>query len=79
MTETGLTWGDRSRGACGGTSVREHLEEHDRRDVFTKDLELPRSRERRPVRERDRVYEINGTDSPPVLFHTGSVPPSLET
>jgi hypothetical protein len=55
--------GDRSRGARGGTSVREHLEERDPRDVFTKDLELPRSRERRPVRERDRVYEINGTES----------------
>jgi hypothetical protein len=31
--------------------------------VFTKDLDLPRGRERRPVRERDRVYEINGTES----------------
>jgi hypothetical protein len=25
-----------------------------------KDLDLPRGRERRPVRDRDRVYEING-------------------
>ena len=33
------------------------------RDVFTKDLDLPRGRERRPVRERYRVYEIDGTDS----------------
>jgi hypothetical protein len=31
--------------------------------VFTKDLDLPRGRERRPVRERDRLYEINGTES----------------
>ena len=29
-------------------------------DVFTKDLDLPRGSERRPVRERDRVYEIDG-------------------
>jgi hypothetical protein len=32
-------------------------------EVFTKDLDLPRGRERRPVRERDRVYEINGAES----------------
>jgi hypothetical protein len=31
--------------------------------VFTRDLDLPRGRERRPVRERDRVYKINGTES----------------
>jgi hypothetical protein len=30
---------------------------------ITKDLELPRSRECRPVRDPDRVYEINGTES----------------
>ena len=33
------------------------------RDVFTQDLDLPRGRERRPVRERNRVYEINGEES----------------
>ena len=27
------------------------------------DLDLPRGRERRPVRERDRIYEIDGTES----------------
>jgi hypothetical protein len=27
-------------------------------DAFTRDLDLPLGRERRPVRERDRVYEI---------------------
>ena len=32
-------------------------------DVFTKDLDLPRGRERRPVRERDRGYEVSGTES----------------
>jgi DNA-binding MarR family transcriptional regulator len=31
--------------------------------VFTKDLDLPRGRERGPVRERDRVYEVNGSES----------------
>jgi hypothetical protein len=31
------------------------------RDVFTRDLDLPRGRDRRPVRDRDRVYEIDGT------------------
>jgi hypothetical protein len=31
--------------------------------VFTRDVDLPRGRERRPVRERDRVYEINGSES----------------
>ena len=55
--------GDRSRGSRGGTSDRNPSEDRDRRDVFTKDLDLPRGRERRPVRERGRVYEINGTES----------------
>ena len=31
--------------------------------MFTKDLDLPRGRERRPVRQRDRVYEIDGAES----------------
>ena len=39
------------------------IDERDPRDVFTKDLDLPRGRERRPVRDRDRVYEIDGTES----------------
>ena len=51
---------DRSR---GGGNERDHAADRDPRDVFTKDLDLPRGRERRPVRERDRVYEINGTES----------------
>lgn len=33
------------------------------RDVFTKNLDVPRGRERRPVRERHRVYEIDGDES----------------
>jgi len=51
---------DRSR---GGVDERERREEPDPRDVFTKDLDLPRGSERRPVRERDRVYEIDGAES----------------
>ena len=31
--------------------------------MFTRELDLPRGRERRPVRERNRVYEIDGSDS----------------
>ena len=53
-------FGDRSR---GGSSERDHAEDRDSCEGFTKDLDLPRTRERRPVRERDRVYEINGTES----------------
>ena len=52
---------DPSRGSRGGSSERDHVADRDRPDVFTKDLEVPRGRERRRVRDRDRVYEINGT------------------
>ena len=54
---------DRDLGGRGSTSDRDRNEERDPRDVFTKDLDLPRGRERRPVRERDRVYEIDGAES----------------
>ena len=53
---------DRSRGSRGASSERDHAADRDPRDVFTKDLDLPRGRERRPVRDRDRVYEINRTE-----------------
>jgi hypothetical protein len=56
-------FGDRDRGSCGASSDRDHAADRDPHDVFTKDLDLPRTRERRPVRERDRVYEINGIES----------------
>jgi hypothetical protein len=56
-------FGDRNRGSRGGSSERDQLADRDPRDVFTKDLDLPRGRERRPVRDRDRVYEIDGTES----------------
>jgi DNA-binding PadR family transcriptional regulator len=45
------------------SSDRDRPEGRDPRDVFTKDLDLPRGRERRPVRERHRVYEIDGAES----------------
>jgi DNA-binding PadR family transcriptional regulator len=54
---------DRSRGSRGGTSDRDRNDERDARDVFTKDLDLPRGRQRELVRERERVYELNGTES----------------
>jgi hypothetical protein len=55
--------GERDLGGRGSTSDRNWNDERDPRDVFTRDLDLPRERERRPVRERDRVYELNGTES----------------
>lgn len=55
-------FGDRHCGSRGGSSDRDHGADRDQRDVFTKDLDLPRGRERRPVRDRDRVYEIDGTE-----------------
>lgn len=55
--------GDRSRGSRCGTSERNRVKDRDPRDVSIKDLDLPRGRERRPVQDRDRVYEINGTES----------------
>lgn len=55
--------GDRNRGSRGGSGERDQTDDRDPRDVFTRDLELPRGRERRPVRDRDRVYDIDGTES----------------
>ncbi len=54
----------RERGLVGrgSTGDRNCHDERDLRDVFTRDLDLPRGRERRPVRERERVYEIDGTE-----------------
>ncbi len=60
--DRGYFW-DRSLGSRGATSDRNWNDEREPRDVFTKDVDLPRGRERRPVRERDRVYEINGPES----------------
>ena len=54
---------ERNVGNRGGTSERDRNDGREPRDVFTRDLDLPRGRERRPVRERDRVYDIDGTES----------------
>lgn len=53
---------DRHRGSRGSGDSPDPRD-RDPRDVFTKDLDLPRGRERRPVRERDRVYDIDGDES----------------
>ena len=74
--DRGSAW-DRSLGGRGSTSDRNRNDERDSRDVFTKDLDLPRGRERRPVRERDRVYEINGTESR--MLATIGFPPQSTT
>jgi hypothetical protein len=60
--DRGGSW-DRSRGRRGGTSERDWESEHDRSDVFTKDLDLPRGPDRELVHERERTYEINGAES----------------
>ena len=71
--DRGNAW-DRSLGGRGSTSHRDRNEERDPRDVFQKDLDLPRGSERQPVRERDRVYEINGTESRMLVFCGSGVP-----
>ena len=56
--------GDSDRGLSRRASdSRDRNNEHAPGDVFTKDLDLPRGRERRTVRERDHVYEIDGAES----------------
>jgi hypothetical protein len=62
-SDDGRDRGDRTFGSRGGTSERDRDHERDPRDVFMKNLDLPRGRDCRPVRERDRVYEIDGTES----------------
>ena len=54
---------DRSFCSRGGSNERDRIEDRDPRDVFTRELNLPRGRERWPVRERERVYEIDGAES----------------
>ena len=58
--DRGGSW-DRSCGSRAGASERDRDEPS--RDVFTRDLDLPRGREREQVRDRDRVYEIDGAES----------------
>ncbi len=54
---------DRNRGSRSSSGDREGADRRHPGDVFTKDLDLPRGRERRPVRERDRLYEIDGGET----------------
>ena len=58
--DRGDSW-DRSFGSRGAASERDR-DEHSR-DPVTRDLDLPRGRDREQVRERDRVYEIDGAES----------------
>jgi hypothetical protein len=53
--------GDPSRGSrCG---IPDRVRDDKANDVFTKDLDLPRGHRRELIRDRDRVYEINGAES----------------
>ena len=58
--DRGDSW-DRSFGSRGGVGERDR-DEHSR-EVFTKDLDLPRGRDREQVRDRERVYTIDGDES----------------
>src|SRR5512134_2202091 len=53
--------GDRNRASRGSATDRGRNDE--RRDVFTKGLDLPRGHRGELVRDRARVYEINGAES----------------
>jgi hypothetical protein len=52
---------DHSFGSRGGGTERDREELS--RDVFTRSLDLPRGRDREQVRDRDRVYDIDGAES----------------
>lgn len=54
---------DRPRGSRGGRSERDDDRVFDPRDVFVRAVDLPLGLERELVRDRDRTYQINGTDS----------------
>ena len=42
---------DRNRASRGGSSDRDPVDDRDDRDVLAKDVDLPRGRERQPVRD----------------------------
>jgi DNA-binding PadR family transcriptional regulator len=54
---------DRSFGSRGGSSERDRDRDLDANDVFTHDLDLPNGPEREQVRDRDRVFEIDGDEA----------------
>ena len=58
--DRGDSW-DRSFGSRGSAGDRDH--DGQSRDVFTRDLDLPRGHDREQVRERNRLYEIDGDES----------------
>lgn len=53
---------DLDRGGRGGSEASDRRERV-RGDVFTHDLDLPSGRDREPVRDRDRVYTIDGSEA----------------
>lgn len=53
---------DLDRGGRGGGNAPDRRE-RDPRDVFTRDLDLPRGPERERVRDRDRVYNLDGSEA----------------
>lgn len=58
--------GDRdtlNRGGRAGELARDRDRSRDPRDVFTRDLSLPRGRDREPVFVRDRTYHLRGSES----------------
>ncbi len=58
--DRGDSW-DRNFGSRGGAGERARDERS--RSVFTRDLDLPYGQDREQVRDRDRVYEIDGDES----------------
>jgi hypothetical protein len=58
--DRGDSW-DRSFGSRGSAGERNRDEQS--RDAFTRDLDLPRGRDRQHVRGRDRVHDIDGIES----------------
>ena len=53
---------DMSRGSRGGASAPDGPD-RESRDPFTRDLDLPAGREREHARDRDRVYDIDGSEA----------------
>jgi len=54
--------GERTRGNRGG-SERPGERDADARDVFVRQVDLPRDRDRELVRDRNRMYELDGCES----------------
>lgn len=53
---------DLDRGGRGGGDAPDRRDS-DARDPFTRDIDLPRGRERELARDRDRVYDIDGSEA----------------